>query len=174
MACPRNASVPRSRQPPTLRAFGAPAGCSRAEPHPPPCIGSRRFRTSAAARDTPQSGVRRQTPSHDASRPSRRGPPQRRHADWGFPGRIQAWGAANSKFEEPLAKPRERHITRMRRLGREGINPSPTVVCRGGVYPRPLDSRVLQEAPKFEIRNLPRDWVAFDATIREENQSQDM
>ena len=42
------------------------------------------LRASAAARDTPQSGARKRAPSHDVSRPSRRGPPQQRHADWGL------------------------------------------------------------------------------------------
>jgi len=39
------ALVGRDRPRP-LRAFGAPAGCIRARPHPPPYMGSRRFRTS--------------------------------------------------------------------------------------------------------------------------------
>jgi len=43
---PPRASSRRRRRPPTLRAFGAPAGCIRAGPHPPPYLGSRRFRTS--------------------------------------------------------------------------------------------------------------------------------
>lgn len=54
--------------------------------------------------------------------------------------------ATLSVSSEPPAKPRERNITRIRRLGREGINPSPAVVCRGGVDPHHLDSRVFQEA----------------------------
>jgi len=50
------------------------------------------LRASAAARDTPQSGARKRAPSHDVSRPSRRGPPQQRHADCGLPVEDAGWG----------------------------------------------------------------------------------
>jgi len=39
-------------------------------------------RASTAARDTPQSGGRKRPPPYDVSRPSRRGPPRQRPADW--------------------------------------------------------------------------------------------
>ena len=57
------------------------------------------LRASATARDTPQSGGRKRPPSHDVSRPSRRGPPRQRHADCGFPAEDSSLGTSNSKFE---------------------------------------------------------------------------
>jgi len=54
------------------------------------------LRASTAARDTPQAGARKRAPSHDVSRPSRRGPPRQRHADWGLRGRMQI---GDDKFE---------------------------------------------------------------------------
>jgi hypothetical protein len=50
------------------------------------------LQASAVARDTPQSGGRKRPPAHDVSRPSRRGPPQQRHADWGLRERESDWG----------------------------------------------------------------------------------
>ena len=56
------------------------------------------LRASAAARDTRPSGTRRRAPADHVSRPSRRGPPRQRHADWGFPAEDPSWGTANPKF----------------------------------------------------------------------------
>jgi hypothetical protein len=57
------------------------------------------LRASAAARDTRPSGVRKRAPADHVSRASRRGPPQQRHADWGFPAQDSSCGTSNSKFE---------------------------------------------------------------------------
>jgi len=57
------------------------------------------LRASAAARDAPQSGGRERPPSHDTSRPSRRGPPQQRHADWELRASPSSWGTSNPKSE---------------------------------------------------------------------------
>jgi len=57
------------------------------------------LRASTAARDTQPSGARKRAPDDHVSRPSRRGPPQQRHADYGFPAEDSSWGTANSKFE---------------------------------------------------------------------------
>jgi len=57
------------------------------------------LRASTAVRDTRPSGARKRAPCDHVSRPSRRGPPQQRYADCGFPEEGASWGAANPKSE---------------------------------------------------------------------------
>jgi len=63
------------------------------------------LRASAAARDTPQSGGRKRPPAHDVSRPSRRGPPQQRHADSRLREEVSSrgWVGGHSKLKTHIS-----------------------------------------------------------------------